>query len=107
MKENMSTKNETQRQKLAADLRNVIQDAEDLVKMTASDAGDEAVALRERLRVRLTQAKESLVNLQEVTVEHAKVAGRKADDYVHENPWQSVGVAAGVGVLVGLLIGRR
>ena len=103
----MSTKSDTQRHKLAADLRDVIQDAEDLVKMSASDAGDEAVALRKRLGARLSQAKDSLLNLQEVTVEHAKAAGRKADDYVHEYPWQSIGAAAGIGVLVGLLIGRR
>jgi ElaB/YqjD/DUF883 family membrane-anchored ribosome-binding protein len=33
--------------------------------------------------------------------------GRVADDYVHDNPWRSVGVAAGFGFIVGLLIGRR
>ena len=103
----MSTTNDTQRQKLSADLRNVFHDAEELMKMTASDAGDEAVALRGRMRARLLQAKDSLLAMQETTVQHAKVAGRKADDFVHENPWQSIGAAAGTGMLVGLLIGRR
>ena len=103
----MNTTSDIQRQKLAADLRNVIHDVEELMKVTASDAGDEAVALRERLRARLLQAKDSLLSAQETTVEHAKAAGRKADEYVHENPWGAISAAAGVGVLVGLLIGRR
>ncbi len=103
----MSTLTERQRERLAADLRNVIHDAEDLLKLTADEAGTEALALRERVRARLLEAKDSLVHLQESAVEHAKEAGRKADDYVHDHPWQAIGVAGAVGVLVGLLIGRR
>jgi ElaB/YqjD/DUF883 family membrane-anchored ribosome-binding protein len=40
-------------------------------------------------------------------VARAKAAGHAADDYVHENPWRAIGVAAGIGVIIGLLIGRR
>ena len=103
----MSAMTEVQREKLVTDLRNVIHDAEDLLKMSAGEVGAEAVATRERVRLRLVQAKDSLMQLQETAVERAKAAGRKADDYVHDHPWPSIGIAAGVGVLVGLLIGRR
>ena len=103
----MNELSEVQRQKLVTDLKNVIQDAEELLKASASDMGAEATALRERVRSRLLNAKDSLHGLQSAAVERAKVAGRKADDYVHDHPWQSIGVAAGIGLLVGLLIGRR
>jgi ElaB/YqjD/DUF883 family membrane-anchored ribosome-binding protein len=103
----MSTLTETQRAKLAADLKNVIHDAEELLKMSAGEAGAEVTEMRERIRARLLNAKDSLLDLQHSAVERAKEAGRKADDYVHDHPWQSVGLAAGIGVLVGLLIGRR
>jgi ElaB/YqjD/DUF883 family membrane-anchored ribosome-binding protein len=103
----MSTLTETQRAKLTADLKNVIHDAEELLKLSAGDVGAEATAMRERIRARLLNAKDSLLDLQHSAVERAKEAGRKADDYVHDHPWQSVGLAAGIGVLVGLLIGRR
>jgi ElaB/YqjD/DUF883 family membrane-anchored ribosome-binding protein len=103
----MSTLSDTQRERLATDLRAVIHDAEELLKITAGDVGAEATELRERVRLRLLRAKDSLHSLQETAIERAKAAGHKADDYVHEHPWTSIGVAAGFGLLVGLLIGRR
>lgn len=103
----MSTLTDRQRERLAQDLRNVIQDAEDLLKLTAHEAGADAAALRDRVRTRLLDARDSLLELQESAVERAKEAGRKADDYVHDHPWQAIGIASAVGVLVGLLIGRR
>jgi ElaB/YqjD/DUF883 family membrane-anchored ribosome-binding protein len=103
----MSTMTDRQRERLAEDLRNVIHDAEELLKLTAQDVGDEAAAVRERVRSRLLDAKDSLLQLQEGAVERAKEAGRKADDYVHDHPWQAIGIAGAVGVVVGLLIGRR
>jgi ElaB/YqjD/DUF883 family membrane-anchored ribosome-binding protein len=103
----MSTLSEAQRERLATDLRAVIHDAEELLKITAGDVGAEATELRERVRLRLLRAKDSLHSLQETAIERAKAAGHKADDYVHEHPWTSIGVAAGFGLLVGLLIGRR
>ena len=103
----MTVLTDVQKDKLMADLRGVIHDAEELLKMTAGDAGAEATAMRERVRLRLLQAKDSLQDLQHTAVEKAKAAGHKADDYVHDHPWQSIGIAAGFGLLVGLLIGRR
>jgi ElaB/YqjD/DUF883 family membrane-anchored ribosome-binding protein len=96
-----------QKDKLMADLRQVIADAEDLLKLTANEVGDSAVGLRERLQQRMADAKHSLLTLQATATEKAKAAGHAADDYVHDHPWKAVALGAGVGLVVGLLIGRR
>ena len=56
---------------------------------------------------RAAAAKIKLAEAEAVVVDKAKQVGRAADDYVHDNPWRSVGVAAGIGFIAGLLIGRR
>ena len=96
-----------QKDKLMADLRMVVADAEELLKLTAGEMSESTAGLRERLQQRMTDAKHSLLTLQASATEKAKAAGHAADDYVHDHPWQSVAIGAGVGVLVGLLIGRR
>ena len=93
--------------KLMADLRVMIADAEALLKMTAEHAGEGAAEVRGRVQQRLAQAKADLLNLEQVAVAKARAAGQAADQFVHENPWKSMGVAAGVGLLIGLLVGRR
>ncbi len=103
----MSDLTANQREKMIADLRLVVADAEELLKMTADEVGESALGLRERLQDRLSQAKHRLLTLQSTVTDGAKAAGHAADDYVHDHPWQSVAIGAGVGVLIGLLIGRR
>lgn len=93
--------------KLMDDLHQGIADAEELLKLTADQAGESAVQLRERVRDRMSKAKVELLHLQQATVEKAKAAGHATDVYVHENPWRAIGAAAGVGLVIGLLIGRR
>jgi len=97
----------TQRDKLMADLRTVVNDAEQLLKMTADQVGEGTAGLRERLQERLAQSKERLIDLQAMATEKAKAAGHAADDYVHEHPWKSVAIGTGVGLIVGMLISRR
>ncbi len=94
-------------EQLASDLSQGIADAEELLKLTANQAGEGTAQLRERVRNRLTKARAEVVRLQQATVEKAKAAGHVTDVYVHENPWKSVGIAAGIGLVVGLLISRR
>lgn len=93
--------------KLIADFKVVVADAEELLRATASQAGDKAADLRTRIQARLAEAKVQLADAEAALIDKAKLAGRAADDYVHDNPWRSVGIAAGVGLIVGLLIGRR
>lgn len=96
-----------QKDKLMSDLRVVIADAEEMLRMTADEVGEGAADLRSRVQARMNQAKADLVHLQEAAVAKAKAAGHATDEFVHENPWKSIGIAAGVGLVVGLLIGRR
>lgn len=96
-----------QKDKLMADLRVVIADAEELLRLGAEQTGASATEWRARVESRLANAKDRLADLQEAAVARAKAAGHAADDYVHDHPWKAIGAAAGVGLIVGLLIGRR
>jgi ElaB/YqjD/DUF883 family membrane-anchored ribosome-binding protein len=102
-----STTTEVSKEKLAADLKIVVADAEELLRATAGQAGEKVAELRTKIEARLGDARATLAEVQGVAIDKAKQAGRAADDYVHENPWKSVGIGAGVGLLIGLLIGRR
>ena len=96
-----------QKDKLLAELRHVVSDAEDLLKATADDASAGTAELRGRIQARLQQAKANIAQLQETAVAKVKEASQVTDAYVNDNPWKSVGVAAGVGLLLGVLISRK
>jgi len=103
----MSDLSQSQRDRLMKDLHSVVAEAEGLLRATAGQAGEGASELRAKVQASLDRAKHNLADLQDAAVEKAKAAGRATDAYVHENPWQSIGVAAGVGLLLGMLISRR
>ena len=103
----MSELTASHRDKLMTDLRTVIGDAEEVLKVTADQASAGAVELRVRMQERLRQAKERLQDLQDSAVARAKAAGHAADDYVHEHPWKAIGAAAGIGMIIGLLLGEE
>ena len=89
------------------DIKSAIADAEDLLSATADQAGDKVASLRARIQERLKTARARLVDAEEALVAKTRAAVRATDAYVHESPWTAVGVAAGVGLLVGLILGRR
>jgi ElaB/YqjD/DUF883 family membrane-anchored ribosome-binding protein len=93
--------------KLVADLREVASDAEELLNLTASQAGERIADVRERLGERLGELKAQLLDLEADMRERGKQIAHATDDYVHDNPWKSIGATAGVAFLLGLLIGRR
>lgn len=95
------------RDKLMSDLKLVIEDAEELLKLTAGQAGEKVGEMRSRIEDRLHRAKSDLSHLQAAALDQAKQAAKATDDFVHDRPWTSVGIAAGVGLLVGMLIARR
>ncbi|MDD2880037.1 MAG: DUF883 family protein [Rhodoferax sp.] len=103
----MSEALQLSKEKLINDLNQGIADSEELLKLTADEVSAGAMQLRERVRERMNKAKAELIHLQQVTVEKAKAAGHATDEFVHENPWKSIGIAAGLGLVVGLLISRR
>lgn len=96
-----------QKDKLMADLRVVIADAEELLRLGAEQTGASATQWRAKVEAQLANARQRLVQVQETAVAKAKAAGHAADDYVHDHPWKAVGAAAGVGLIIGLLIVRR
>lgn len=103
----MSELTQAQRDKLMADLRVVLADAEALLHATAADANEGVAQLRSRVAESLSHAKSGLLATQAEALDQAKAAAKATDDFVHTHPWKAVGIAAGLGVLVGLLIGRR
>lgn len=103
----MSTTTHPSKDKLVDDLRLLISDAEELLKLTADQQGGKLDDLRARINSRVAVAKDRLADAEAAIVESGRKAARATDDYVHENPWQSIGVAAGVAFLLGLLVSRR
>lgn len=97
---------EVSKEKLMQDLRVVVADAEELLRATAGQAGEKASAVRERIQENVNAAKQRLAHAEEDAIAHAKQAAKVTDEYVHDNPWTAIGVAASVGVIVGMLIGR-
>jgi len=95
------------KEQLISDFKVVIADAEALIKATANQGGEAVSNLRAKAEESLAVAKEKLADAQDALIEKGRVAAKATDDYVHEKPWNAVGIAAGVGLLVGLLIGRR
>ena len=95
------------KEKLAQDLKIVIADAEYLLRATASQAGEKVSAAREKIQDSLRHAKLKLADVEDVIVDKGKQAARATDEYVHDQPWRAVGIAAGIGFVIGLLIGRR
>lgn len=88
------------------DLRVVVADAEELLRATAGQAGEKVSAARERIQENLAAAKQRLAAAQDAVVAKTKEAAKVTDEYVHENPWKAVGIAAGVGLVIGMLISR-
>ncbi len=103
----MTTETDILRERLAADLRAVIDDTEGLLHATAGQAGEKILAARARAEESLRTARARLAELSEVGVEKAKAAAKATDTYVHENPWQAVGIGAGVGFVLGWLLSRK
>ncbi len=103
----MNAPTDASKDKLVADLKVVVADAEELLRATATQAGEKVSAARERIQASLASARVKLAEAERVIADKTKVAAKATDEYVHEHPWQAVGIAAGIGFLLGLLIGRR
>jgi ElaB/YqjD/DUF883 family membrane-anchored ribosome-binding protein len=92
---------------LIEDLQTVVEDAEALLSATAGQAGERIAQVRARAEETLRIVRNRMTAAQEEVTRRAREALGDADDYVHENPWQALGIAAGVAFLIGLLAGRR
>jgi len=95
------------RERVMTDLRTLASDAEALLKATAGDVSDKAKEAREKLTAGLERAKSTYADLQNRGIESAKAAAKKADATIRSHPYESIGVAFGVGLLLGALLRRK
>ena len=95
------------KEKLVKDFQSVIADTEELMKFVSNEGGGKAQALRDKLDRNLKLAKDYLHDVEGTVVDKSRVAARVTDEYVHENAWRTVGLAIGVGILIGFLIRDR
>ena len=104
----MNSARETQaaKERVIRDFKAVVTDTEELLS-TANQTGDRIAAARARMEESLAATKKQLAELEDNMVEKARAAAQASDQLVHENPLKSVGIAAAVGLLLGMLIHRR
>jgi ElaB/YqjD/DUF883 family membrane-anchored ribosome-binding protein len=95
------------KEELIANFKVMIADAEALLKATAGQGGEKLTELREKTEASLKVVKDAMADAQDAVIARAKAAAKASDVYVHENPWEAIGIAAGVGFAIGWLIGRR
>jgi ElaB/YqjD/DUF883 family membrane-anchored ribosome-binding protein len=103
----MNEGQERQEEQLIANLKENLDTAERLLREAADATGDKAVELRESAMRSLRRTREALYQTQDVVLERGRYAARVTDDYVHDNPWQAIGVAGLTGLLLGMLMCRR
>jgi ElaB/YqjD/DUF883 family membrane-anchored ribosome-binding protein len=95
------------RQQLVADFNLVLSDVDALIRATANQRGAEIAKVRTQAADTVAAMKARVADVEVALLNKAKQASKIADDYVRESPWRNLGIAAGVGLLIGLLIGRR
>ncbi|MBC2769706.1 DUF883 family protein [Pusillimonas minor] len=88
-------------------VKDSLDDAEKLLREAAQATGDKATELRERAMLSLRRTREALYDTQDAMLERGRRAARATDEYVHDNPWQAIGIAGLTGLLIGMLISRR
>jgi len=92
---------------LVNEFKEVIADAEALLKATANTGGEKLAEVRTKVQESIGLAKSKMIYVKADAIAKANAAAKTADIYAHDNPWRLIGCAAGIGVLVGLLAGRR
>ena len=93
--------------KLMKDLRAVVGDTEDLIKATAGQTGERIEKVRARAEESLRNARARVQATGSDLQVAAQDAARQVNSQVHENPWTAIGIAAGIGLVLGILIGRK
>ncbi|MCY1286352.1 putative protein YqjD [compost metagenome] len=92
---------------LLADFQALVSDTEKLLQDSASLAGEQADELRLQISESLKRARDTLRDTEQNLKQRSQAAVHATEDYVQQHPWQSVGLAAGIGFLLGLLAARR
>jgi len=92
-------------EQLIEDFYVVVADAEALLKATADQGGEKIAKLRAKAEASLSTVKERMADAQTAVVSKTRAAGLATEVYVHENPWNAIGVGAGIGLLLGWIMG--
>jgi ElaB/YqjD/DUF883 family membrane-anchored ribosome-binding protein len=95
------------RSQMIDDLKQVADNAEELLRTTGQQVGARYQTARSKFESTLSNARDELSSLEERVMDGTRDAIDTADRYVHQNPWQAVGAGALAGLLIGLLLGRR
>src|SRR5438270_12250106 len=103
----MAENSQNTRDRMVDQFSTVLTEAEDMLKRAANETGEKAKDLRAQVEAKLLAAKLQLQELQGMAADRAKEAARATDDFVHDHPWQVVGIAAAIGFVAGLLMNRR
>jgi ElaB/YqjD/DUF883 family membrane-anchored ribosome-binding protein len=103
----MSSIPEAPTERMSDDVAAAIDDAQEILQRAAAETGEKARELRDEVQSRLLFAKLRLQELNGDAVERAREVARTTDDFVHDRPWQALGIAGFIGLLIGLLIARR
>jgi ElaB/YqjD/DUF883 family membrane-anchored ribosome-binding protein len=93
--------------RLKADMAAVVRDAEALIKASADQGGEKMTEARARIRESLEAAKARMLDAERATLQYGEDTLHATEDYARRNPWQAMGVAAGVGLVIGVLLARR
>jgi ElaB/YqjD/DUF883 family membrane-anchored ribosome-binding protein len=103
----MTPEDAASKEKLVQDLKLVITDAEDVLRAMAGQAGEKVSAAQEKFQDSVHRARLKLAEVEDAVLDKSKQAARATDDYVNEHPWKAAGIAAGIGLIIGMLISRR
>jgi ElaB/YqjD/DUF883 family membrane-anchored ribosome-binding protein len=95
------------RERVLRDLKTLAHDAEDLLRATAGDLSKKATGARAHLAAALESAKATCSELQEQTIASTRAAAKRADAAIRRHPYESIGIAFGIGLLVGVLVRRK
>lgn len=95
------------RERLAQSLKHMVDEADQLLAKAERSGSEQFMAAREKFEAQLRHAKDELRRLEQSAIDNARRAARATDHAVHEHPYAAMGLAAGVGLLVGMLITRR
>jgi ElaB/YqjD/DUF883 family membrane-anchored ribosome-binding protein len=93
--------------KLMQDLRAVVGDAEELLKATAGQTGERIENIRARAEQSVRNARERMRAAGHDLRLAAETATHQVEGEVRDNPWTTLGVAAGIGVVLGMMLARK
>lgn len=95
------------RDRVVDEVGTMLSEAQHMLKRASTETGDMARDLRSQADSTLSAVKSRLLAVEEDALHRAKAATRATDHYVHDKPWQAIGIAAVLGVVIGLLMNRR